>query len=193
MHSADKSLSVHIYIYFFSKLSALCTKRTNSIDIQRIAQCRHPQKSYTPLCARASAQCDTTKRERFYGIGRQKNLFVQQKFRSPYTIKPLSFCGKLALCIGVCTQWCIQFQHLSTRLYALIIKGLTSKSAECRQNSKLKIVGVSVCTNLSALFYTCLHSSTLACTRILHYMVICAAAASAQRSPSTAALTMPPA
>lgn len=39
----------------------------------------------------ASAQCDTTKRERFYGIGRQKNLFVQQKFRSPYTVKPLSY------------------------------------------------------------------------------------------------------
>lgn len=162
MHSADKNRSVHTYIYFFAKLSALCTKRTNSIDIQRIAQCRHPQKSYAPLCARASAQCEfTTTRERFYSIGRQKNLFIQQKFRSPYTIKPLSFYGKLALCIGVCTQWFIQFQLLSTRLYALIIKGLTSKSVECRQNGKLKIVGVSVCTNLSALVYTCLHLSTL--------------------------------
>lgn len=39
----------------------------------------------------ASAQCEfTTKRERFYGIGRQKNLFFQQKFRSPYTVKLLS-------------------------------------------------------------------------------------------------------
>lgn len=39
----------------------------------------------------ASAQCEfTTKGERFYGIGRQKKLFVQQNFRSPYTIKPLS-------------------------------------------------------------------------------------------------------
>lgn len=161
MHSADKNLSVHVYIYFFAKLSALCTKHIKTVDIQHVAQCRHHQKPYTPLCAHASAQCDTTKRERFYGIGRQKNLFFQQKFRSPYTIKPLSFCGKLALCIGVCTQWCIQFQHLSTRLYALIIKGLTPESVECRQNGKLKIVGVSVCTNLSALVYTCLHLSTL--------------------------------
>ena len=161
MHSADKNLSVHTYIYFFAKLSALCTKHIKTVDIQHVAQCRHHQKPYTPLCAHASAQCDTTKRERFYGIGRQKNLFFQQKFRSPYTIKPLSFCGKLALCIGGCTQWCIQFQHLSTRLYALIIKGLTSKSVECRQNGKLEIVGVSVCTNLSALVYTCLHLSTL--------------------------------
>lgn len=161
MHSADKNLCAHTYIYFFAKLSALCTKRTIIIDIQHVAQCRHHQKPYTPLCAHASAQCDTTKRERFYGIGRQKNLFIQQKFRSPYTIKPLSFYGKLALCIGVCTQWFIQFQLLSTRLYALIIKGLTSKSVECRQNGKLKIVGVSVCTNLSALVYTCLHLSAL--------------------------------
>lgn len=39
----------------------------------------------------ASAQCEfTTKRERFYGIGRQKNLFIRQKFCSPYTVKPLS-------------------------------------------------------------------------------------------------------
>lgn len=92
VHSADKSLCVHTYIYFFAKLSALCTKRTNSIDIQRIAQCRHHQKSYTPLCARASAQCEfTTTRERFYGIGRQKNLFIRQKFCSPYTVKPLSY------------------------------------------------------------------------------------------------------
>ena len=92
MHSVDKNLCVHTYIYFFAKLSALCTKRTNSIDIQRIAQCRHHQKSYTPLCARASAQCEvTTTRERFYGIGRQKNLFIRQKFCSPYTVKPLSY------------------------------------------------------------------------------------------------------
>lgn len=48
----------------------------------------------------ASAQCEfTTKRERFYGIGRQKNLFIQQKFRSPYTIKPLS-CNKYSLLWG---------------------------------------------------------------------------------------------
>lgn len=161
VHSADKNLCAHTYIYFFAKLSALCTKRTIIIDIQHVAQCRHHQKPYTPLCAHASAQCDTTKRERFYGIGRQKNLFIRQKFCSPYAVKPLSFCGKLALCIGVCTQWCIQFQHLSTRLYELIIKDLTSKSVECRQNGKLKIVGVSVCTNLSALVYTCLHLSTL--------------------------------
>lgn len=164
MHGADKNLSVHVYIYFFAKLSALCTKRTIIIDIQHVAQCRHHQKPYTPLCAHASAQCDTTKRERFYGIGRQKNLFIRQKFRSPYTIKPLSFCGKLALCIGVCTQWCIQFQHLSTRLYALIIKGLTSKSVECRQNGKLKIVGgvyAQICLHSSALVYTCLHLSAL--------------------------------
>ena len=91
MHGADKNLCAHTYIYFFAKLSALCTKHTNSIDIQRIAQCRQHQKSYTPLCARASAQCEfTTKRERFYGIGRQKNLFIRQKFCSPYTVKPLS-------------------------------------------------------------------------------------------------------
>lgn len=113
MHGADKNLSVHVYIYFFAKLSALCTKRTIIIDIQHVAQCRHHRKSYALLCTR------------------------------------------------FCTQWCIQFQHLSTRRYALSIKGLTSKSAECRQNGKLKIVGVSVCTNLSALVYTCLHLSTL--------------------------------
>ena len=76
---------------FFAKLSALCTKRTNSIDIQRIAQCKHHQNPYAPLCAHASALCEfTTKGERFYGIGRQKDLFVQQKFCSPYTVKPLS-------------------------------------------------------------------------------------------------------
>lgn len=91
VHSADKNLCAHTYIYFFAKLSALCTKRTIIIDIQHVAQCRHYQKPYAPLCAHASAQCEfTTKGERFYGIGRQKNLFVQQKFRSPYTIKPLS-------------------------------------------------------------------------------------------------------
>lgn len=77
---------------FFAKLSALCTKRTIIIDIQHVAQCRHPQKSYTPLCAHASALCEfTTKGERFYGIGRQKNLFIRQKFRSPYAVKPLSY------------------------------------------------------------------------------------------------------
>lgn len=92
MHGADKNLSVHVYIYFFAKLSALCTKRTIIIDIQHVAQCIHYQKPYAPLCAHAYALCEfTTKRERFYGIGRQKKLFVQQNFRSPYTIKPLSF------------------------------------------------------------------------------------------------------
>ena len=101
MHSADKNLCVHTYIYFFAKLSALCTKRTNNIDIQRIAQCRHPQKPYAPLCAHASAQCEfTTKVKRFYSIGRQKKLFIQQKFRSPYTIKPLSS-NKYSLLWGV--------------------------------------------------------------------------------------------
>ena len=91
MHGADKNLSVHVYIYFFAKLSALCTKRTIIIDIQHVAQCRHYQKPYAPLCARASAQCEfTTTRERFYGIGRQKNLFIRQKFCSPYIVKPLS-------------------------------------------------------------------------------------------------------
>ena len=92
MHSADKNLCVHTYIYFFVKLSALCTKHMQRVDIQYIAQCRHPQKSYAPLCARASAQCEfTTTRERFYGIGRQKNLFIRQKFCSPYAVKPLSY------------------------------------------------------------------------------------------------------
>lgn len=92
MHGADKDLSVHAYIYFFQKLSAFCTKRTIIIDIQHVAQYRHYQKTYTPLCAHASALCEfTTKQERFYGIGRQKNLFIRQKFRSPYTVKPLSY------------------------------------------------------------------------------------------------------
>lgn len=90
---------------------------------------------------------------------------------------------------AACRQQCIQILHLSTRYYALIISGLTSKSVECRQNSKLKIVGgvmhKFVCTRL--------HLLALVCTHLLHYMAICAAAASAQRSPSTAALTMPPA
>ena len=63
--------------------------------------------------------------------------------------------------MAACRQWCIQNPHLSTRRYALIISCLTSKSVECRQNGKLKIVGVSVYTNLSALVYTCLHLSTL--------------------------------
>ena len=101
MHSADKNLCAHTYIYFFAKLSALCTKRKIIIDIQHVAQCRHYQKPYTPLCAHAYALCEfTTKGERFYGIGRQKDLFIQQKFRSPYTIKPLS-CNKYSLPWGV--------------------------------------------------------------------------------------------
>lgn len=37
VHGADKNLSVHAYIYFFAKLSALCTKRTIIIDIQHVA------------------------------------------------------------------------------------------------------------------------------------------------------------
>lgn len=60
VHGADKNLSVHAYIYFFAKLSTLCTKYTKSVDIQIIALCRHHQKSHTPLCARASAQCEFT-------------------------------------------------------------------------------------------------------------------------------------
>ncbi len=53
------------------------------------------------MCAHAYAQCEfTTKGERFYGIGQQKNLFIQQKFRSPYTIKPLSS-NKYSLLWGV--------------------------------------------------------------------------------------------
>ncbi len=63
--------------------------------------------------------------------------------------------------MAVCRQQCIQFLLLSTRRYILIIRCLVTKSVECRQNGKLKIVGVSVCTNLSALVYTCLHLSTL--------------------------------
>lgn len=91
VHSADKNLCAHTYIYFFAKLSALCTKRTIIIDIQHVAQCIHHQKPYAPLCAHASALCEfTTKGERFYGIGWQKNLFIRQKSRSPYTVKPLS-------------------------------------------------------------------------------------------------------
>lgn len=90
VHSADKNRSVHTYIYFFAKLSALCTKRTKNADIQYIMQCRQHQKSYTPLCTRASAQGEfTITRVRFYSIGRQKNLFIRQKFCSPYTVKPL--------------------------------------------------------------------------------------------------------
>lgn len=52
VHSADKNRSVHTYIYFIAKLSALCTKRTDSIDIQHVAQCRHHRKSYALLCTR---------------------------------------------------------------------------------------------------------------------------------------------
>ncbi len=97
MHGADKKLYAHTYIYFFAKLPALCTKRTIIIDIQHVVQCRHYQKPYAPLCAHASALCEfTTKRERFYGIGRQKNLFIRQKICSPYAVKPLSLCGESA-------------------------------------------------------------------------------------------------
>lgn len=67
-------------------------------------------KLYAPLCAHANALCEfTTKGERFYGIGRAEFLSDKQIFLPPYAVKPLSFCGKLALCIGVCTHGVYDF------------------------------------------------------------------------------------
>ena len=60
------------------------------------------RKLYALLSAHANAQCEfTTKGERFYGIGRAEFLSDKQIFLPPYAVKPLSFCGKLALCRSV--------------------------------------------------------------------------------------------
>ena len=158
MHSADKNLCAHTYIYFFAKLSALCTKRTIIIDIQHVAQCRHYQKPYTPLCAHASALCEfTTKGERFYGIGRQKNLFIQQKFRSPYTIKPLS-CNRndlpwrVMLQVGVQLfyQCCSEKRKHANGLkhQAQALMGATRPASEkCNVHTLITRLSVSLCHN----------------------------------------------
>lgn len=105
------------------------------------------QKLYAPLCAHANAQCEfTTKGERFYGIGRAEFLLDKQIFLPPYAVKPLSFCGKLALCRSVCTQWCIRFLMVSTLRNMLNINGFYVFSAECRQFGKK--INVGVCTEV---------------------------------------------
>ena len=100
-------------------------------------------KLYAPLCAHANAQCEfTTTRERFYGIGRAEFLSDKQIFLPPYAVKPLSCCGKLALCRGACTQWCIRFLRVSTLRNALNINAICAFSAECRQFGNKINVGV---------------------------------------------------
>lgn len=105
------------------------------------------RKLYALLSAHASASCGlTTKGERFYGIGRAEFLSDKQIFLPPYAVKPLSFCGKLALCRGVCTQWCIRFSMVSTLRNMLNINDYCAFSAECRQFGKK--INVGVCTEV---------------------------------------------
>ena len=123
-------------------------------------------KLYAPLCAHANAQCEfTTKGERFYGIGRAEFLLDKQIFLPPYAVKPLSFCG-IALCRGVCTQWCIRFLMVSTLRNMLNINDYCAFSAECRQFGKK--INVGVCTEV---FVCTVHFSPL--QRIKIHALLC--------------------
>lgn len=125
------------------------------------------QKLYAPLCAHANAQCEfTTKGERFYGIGRAEFLSDKQIFLPPYAVKPLSCCGKLALCRGACTQWCIRFLRVSTLRNALNINAICAFSAECRQFGNKINVGV-----YTEVFVCTMHFSPL--QRIKIHALLC--------------------